>query len=168
MAAQSAVISPAAGEAFAPLRVWSDTVATIAGLEPIAPGWLAATLSALGNWLNWPLRWLSSWIVYGLCVLAVAKLLGAPTTLQRHYAGVSYAYLPLLLLGLTPIPYVGPVFALAGLIWAMVVYVRAVRVVAGFDTLRALVAVVSPALIGLLAALAVAAATAVSILRLFI
>jgi hypothetical protein len=139
-----------AQDLFPALTVWLDTAGTIAGLEPIAPGWVAAFLSALGNWISWPLNWLASWIVYGLGALAVAKLLGAPTTLQRFYAGVSYAFVPLLLLGLIPFPCVGAIVALIAGIWSLVIYVLAVRVVTGFDVLRAFVSVVAPALIAML------------------
>lgn len=168
MAQRAGSTSQDVRDLFAPLSAWMETVEVVAGLEPIAPGWLAASLSALGSWLNWPLNWLSTWIVYGLGVLVFAKFLGAPTTLQRFYAGISYACLPLILLGLSPIPYVGWLMAMVGLIWAIVVLVQAVRVVAGFDALRASVCVISPVLIGLLVALAVAGATAVSVFRLFV
>lgn len=167
MASQWDAMGSLVGQGRAPFSVWREAAETVAGLDPIAPGWLAAFLSALGGWIDWPLRWLTSWIVYGLTVLVIAKLLGAPTTLQRFYAGVSYAYLPLLLLGLTPIPFVGWLFALAAWIWALIVYVRAVRVVAEFDTLRAFVSVISPLLIGLLVSMAIAAASALSVLRLY-
>ncbi len=157
-----------ARDLFPALTAWLDAAGTLGGLEPIAPGWLAAFLSVLGLWISWPLNWLSSWIVYGLGVMAVAKLLGAPTTLQRFYAGVSYAFVPLLLLALTPIPCVGGLLALIAGIWSVVVYVLAVRVVAGFDTLRAFVSVVAPALIVLLIAVFVAGATVTSLVGLFL
>ena len=161
---QTAMPDVFAQDLFPALATLLDTAATIGGLDPVGPGWLAAFLSALGNWLSWPLNWLSSWIVYGLGVLVVAKLLGAPTTLQRFYAGVSYAFVPLLLLALTPIPCVGGLLALVAAIWALIVYVLAVRVVTGFDTLRAFVSVVAPALIALVIGVLLAGAGVFSIL----
>ncbi|NJN82600.1 MAG: hypothetical protein HC802_10235 [Caldilineaceae bacterium] len=81
--------------------VLSDAVNAMVALEPAGlPGWLAATLTALGEWLEWPLRWLAVWIVYGLGVLGTLKLLGATTTLQRYYAISAYAALPLILVGI--------------------------------------------------------------------
>ncbi len=161
---QTALPDVIAQDAFPVLAVLLDTAATIGGLDPVGPGWLAAFLSALGEWLSWPLNWLSSWIVYGLGVLAVAKLLGAPTTLQRFYAGVSYAFVPLLLLALTPIPCAGGLLALIAAIWALIIYVLAVRVVTGFDTLRAFVSVVAPALIVLVIGVLLAGAGVFSLL----
>ncbi len=157
-----------ARDLFPALAAWLDAAGTLGGLEPIGPGWLAAFLSALGLWIRWPLNWLSSWIVYGLGVMAVAKLLGAPTTLQRFYAGVSYAFVPLLLLALTPIPFISGLLTLIAGIWSFVVYVLAVRVVAGFDTLRAFVSVVAPAVIALLIAVVVTGATIASLVGLFL
>src|SRR5690606_17144643 len=43
-----------------PLATMRETAQAVAGLPPsILPGWLAAFLSALGAWINWPLRWLA-------------------------------------------------------------------------------------------------------------
>ena len=164
---QTAMPDVFAQDLFPALAALLDTAATIGGLDPVGPGWLAAFLSALGKWISWPFNWLSSWIVYGLGVLAVAKLLGASTTLQRFYAGVSYAFVPLLLLALTPIPCVGGLLALIAAIWALIVYVLAVRVVTGFDTLRAFVSVVAPALIVLVIGVLLAGAGVFSILSVY-
>ena len=45
---------------------------------------------------------------------------------QNSYARVSYAFVPLLLLALTPIPCVGDLLALVAVIWALIVYVLAI------------------------------------------
>lgn len=141
---------------FAPFVTFWETAQTIAGMSPaLLPGWLAAFLSALGTWINWPLRWLTWWIVYGAAVLATCKLWGAPTTLQRFYALTGYAAIPLLLLGLGPIPCLGPLAQFAGLVWALLVYIAAVRAATGLDAGRATLAVIFPgALVALLSALA--------------
>jgi hypothetical protein len=136
-----------------PLHIWRDTAGTVAGLDPRLPGWIAALLSALGEWINWPLGWLAFWLVYGLGILVVAKLFGARTTLQRFYAATAYAYTPLLLMALSPIPCLGALVSLAGLVWAAVLYVHAVYVVTDLDFGRALLSVLLPAVGALLGGL---------------
>jgi hypothetical protein len=67
-----------------------DALQTLAGLSPaLLPGWLAALLSTVGEWINWPLRWLTWWLVYGTATLLAAKVWGATTTLQRFLAATS-------------------------------------------------------------------------------
>lgn len=126
------------------VQIWTNTTRTIAGLDPIAPAWLAAGLSALGNWLNWPLTWLTIWLVYGLGVLAILKLQGATTTLPHFYGATSYAFVPLVLLGLGVIPYLGLLFSLAGVIWAIVIYGEVVRVLANLPTQRVVLTLLAP------------------------
>ncbi|MCB0045534.1 MAG: hypothetical protein H6642_11255 [Caldilineaceae bacterium] len=137
----------------------TDAVYRVVGLDPRAPAWLAAGLSALGEWISLPLDWLTVWIIYGVGVLAVSHLLGAHTTLQHFFAGTSYTCLPFLLLLLTPIPYLGVLAAGAALVWAAILYVRSVMVVTGLDLGRTLVSVIAPgALVGLLLLLGFGAA----------
>lgn len=130
-------------------------VGAIAGMGSWLPNWLAAGLSALGVWISMPLHWLAIWIVYGLGVLAVAHFMGATTTLQRFYGGVSYAALPLVLLALTPIPWIGPLIGLAALAWAFIIYVRAVQVVTGLETGLAVLSVLLPPVVVALVSLAI-------------
>ncbi len=134
------------------LPLW-ETAQTIAGLPPaLLPGWLAAFLSALGLWINWPLRWLTWWIVYGAAVLLTCKLWAVPTTLQHFYALTGYAAIPLILLGLGPIPCLGAIAQFVGIVWMLLVYIAAVRAATGLDVGRAALAVIFPgALVGLLA-----------------
>lgn len=138
----------------------TDTTRAIVGMGSWLPAWLAAGLSALGVWISMPLHWLAVWILYGLFVLVICHILGATTTLQRFYGGVSYAALPLVLLTLTPIPWIGPLIGLAALVWAFIIYVRAVQVVADLDVGRAMLGVLLPlvimAIIGLIVGLSVA------------
>jgi hypothetical protein len=137
------------------LRALADLFQTVAGLDQPLSGWQAAGLSALGEWLNWPLLWLNRWLVYGLLVMAAAKLLGATNTLQPFYAATGYAAVPLVLTGLVPIPCVGPILAFLGSLWSLAVYVRGVQAATGFTILRSILAVVLPAatlaLVGLIA-----------------
>lgn len=121
-----------------------DSTGVIAGMESWLPAWLAAGLSALGVWISMPLHWLAIWILYGLGVLLFSHFLGATTTLQRFYGGVSYAALPLALLALTPIPWIGPLIGLVALVWAFIIYVRAVQVVADLDVGRAVLSILLP------------------------
>jgi hypothetical protein len=143
-------------ERWEPLAVLLGTGPMLAGLAPaIFPSWLAALLSGLGEWINWPLRWLAWWIVYGAGVMAVAKLLGARVTLQQFYAMTSFAALPLILTGLGPIPCLGQVAVLVSLIATLVVYVAAVRAATELGWGQALLSVLLPggvaALVGLMA-----------------
>jgi hypothetical protein len=148
-----------------PLEVWSNTAHTIAGLDPRLPGWLAALLSALGEWINWPLSWLTLWLVYGLGVLVVCKLFGAPATLQRFYAATAYAFTPLLLMALSPIPCLGALATVVGVIWLVVMYIHAVYVVTGLDMGRAILSVLLPAAFVALLGLVVFGATLFSLVR---
>lgn len=142
-----------------PFEVWVETTGAIAGLDPRLPGWLAALLSALGEWVNWPLSWLTIWLVYGLGILAVSKLLGATgVTLQRFYAATAYAYTPLLLTALTPIPCVGALAGFVAVAWMGVMYIHAVYVVTRLDIGRAILAVVIPAAVAVLVGIVMAGA----------
>lgn len=156
---------PADATSSLPWLAWEETLKSIAGLEPRLPGWLAAGLSALGVWINQPLTWLTYWLVYGLGILLVCKLLGATTTLQRFYAVTSYAYLPLLLTMLQPIPYLGPLAALVAIVWTFVLYVRIVQLLTGLNTGRAVLSVLLPGALGLLVALLAAGAFIISLVR---
>lgn len=122
----------------------THTVQTIAGAEPRMPGVLAAILSALGVWLNTPLSWLAVWMVYGAFVMGLARLMGAANTLQVFYAGTSFAAVPLVLTGLTPIPLAGPVFGFAGSVWAALLYYHLLRYVTKLDVGRALLSMLLP------------------------
>ena len=141
-----------------PMEVWAETARAMAGLDPRLPGWLAALLSALGEWVNWPLGWLTLWLVYGLSILAVCKLFGAGTTLQRFYAATAYAYTPLLLTALSPIPCLGVLAGFIGVVWSAVMYIHAVYVVTGLDMGRAILAVIIPLAAGLLLGVVLAGA----------
>jgi hypothetical protein len=127
------------------LTALADTAGTLAGLQPQLPVWLAAGLTALGEWVNWPLRWLAIWIVYGLGVLAICVLFGATTTLQHFFAATSYAAVPLLLTGLAFIPILGALAVLVGWAWSAVVYAVAVRSITGLDTVRTVLSILAPA-----------------------
>lgn len=123
------------------------TAGLLAGIEPRMPGLLAALLSALGLWLNWPLGWLANWIVYGAVVAGLARLMGAPNNLQTFFAATSFTAVPLVLTGLSPIPFIGPLAGIVGILWAFVLYYQAVRRVTGLDATRTLLSVVLPGVV---------------------
>lgn len=139
---------------------------TLAGLSPaVLPGWLAALLSTVGEWINWPLRWLTWWLVYGTATLLAAKAWGAPTTLQRFLAVTSYAAVPMVLTGLGPIPCLGVLAQIAAWLWMAATYVTSVRAITGLDWGRAMAAVLLPAAIVSIFAFALILAAASTVLR---
>ena len=127
-----------------PLDIAAHTVQTMAGLEPRMPGFFAALLSAMGIWLNWPLTWLTLWIVYGAFVMGLVRIMGANNTLEEYFAATSFAAVPLTLIGLAPLPWLGPLAAIIGMALAFVLYVQIVRYVALHDIGRTLIAVLAP------------------------
>ncbi len=125
----------------------SNTASLMAGIEPRMPGFLAALLSALGLWLNWPLGWLSNWIVYGALTAGLARLLGATSHLQTFFAATSFTAVPLLLTGLTPLPFIGPIAVVAGVVWGFALYYQAFRRVTGLDAARTLLSLLLPVVV---------------------
>ncbi len=119
----------------------------VSGLSPRAPAWVAAGLNALGDWLSLPMRLLALWIVYGLFMLLVAKLFGAGTTLPRFYAALGYVAVPLLLLMLRPLPFVGLIGVVAAILLAIVALYRAVRATTELDGARTLMVMLLPAVL---------------------
>lgn len=129
------------------LAAMSEFYPTVAGLSQPLPGWATGGLSALGEWINWPLQWISLWIIYGAFVMVANKSFGATPTLQHFYAATGYAAVPLLLTGLAPIPCLGWLAVLVGTLWSAVVYIRANQDVTGLSIYRAAAAVLLPALV---------------------
>lgn len=151
---QSNSIAALSPTALTPLmQTWTEAVRTIAGLDPVTPGWLAAGLSALGAWVNWPLNWLTIWLVYGLGVLIATKLQGSTATLPHFYAATSYAFAPLVLFGLQPLPYIGALFGLAGLVWAMIIYAQSVHTLSHLPYRKVVLSLLAPVGIALLLSL---------------
>ncbi len=131
----------------------TDTLQQVAGMSSRLPGFMAGFFSALGLWINTVLDWLGLWIANGAAVLAVAHVFGAQTTLQRFFSTTAYAFLPLVLLTLTPIPCVGPLAGLLALIWAALIYFNAVRSVTGLEMHKVVISALLPGVILILAVL---------------
>ena len=132
-----------------PITIIGTAVQTIAGLPPRMPGVLAGLLSALGMWINTPLYWLTIWIVYGLFVFGLARLMGASNTLQAFYAATAFIAVPLLLTALAPIPVLGPLLVLAALVLAFAVYYKAMRFVTKLDGGRTFLCMLLPLAVGI-------------------
>jgi hypothetical protein len=141
----------------------TDFAPMVAGLPQPLPGWVAGGLSALGEWINWPLQWLSLWLVYGAFVMVVNKAFGATPTLQHFYAATGYAAVPLLLIGLSPIPCLGWLAVVVGILWSVIVYIRANQDVTGLATYQAAAAVFLPAALLFLLVLMLLGASAFSV-----
>lgn len=124
--------------------VMGDFFQQMAGMEPRLPGFLAGFFSALGAWVNIPVILLTLWIAYGAGVLAVTHLAGAKTTLQRFFAATSYAFVPLALNILTPIPWVGGLIGLIAVVGFFLLYVRAVATITSLETSKAVLATLLP------------------------
>jgi hypothetical protein len=104
-------------------------------------------------------------LVYGAAVLLASKAWGAPTTLQQFFSITSYAAVPMILIGLGPIPCLGTLAqAIAG-IWMLTVYIVSVRTATGLDWGRAAVSVILPGALVLLFGAILLLATATTFLR---
>jgi hypothetical protein len=135
------------------VQLWTEAVRMIAGLSPVAPGWLAAGLSSLGAWVNWPLNWLTIWLVHGLGVLIATKVQGATVTLPHFYAATSYAFAPLVLFGLQPLPYIGVLFGLVGFVWAVIIYAQSVQTLSHLPYRKVVLSLLAPLIVALLLSL---------------
>jgi hypothetical protein len=149
-----------------PLAQIGETWQTLAGLRPaVLPGWMAGLLTSLGEWINWPLRWLTWWLVYGAAVLLAAKVWHAPTTLQQFFSITSYAAVPMILTGLGPIPCLGALAQAVAVLWMLAVYGTSVRTATGLDWGRTAVAVILPGAVALLFAAILLLASATTVWR---
>lgn len=92
-----------------------------------------ANLLALGTWLSLPVRLITLWLVGGLPVMIVARMLGAHFTLTRFYAATAYAFLPFLLLLLAPFSSIGAAVVIVAFIWFAVAYALALHEAMGTD-----------------------------------
>lgn len=135
---------------------WVDRASALSGislhaLSPLATADYQAlprsttTLLAIGTWLTLPVRLMTLWLVGGLPVMVVARMLGSHCTLPRFYSATAFAFLPFVLLLLAPFPAIGAAVTIVALLWFALVYALAVHVAMGTDwghTLVVLLAVV--------------------------
>lgn len=128
----------------------------IASLPSPLPKGVAGFFSALGRWLTTAFGQLMSFLAYGVWVLLFAKLLGGNGGVDRFFGLTALFAVPNLLGIFAPIPCVGPMIALVGSIWGIVVYVKAVQVSQRITVGRAIVAALLPAAILIVIALLVA------------
>lgn len=118
------------------------TVQSAAGGEP----WLWA----LGAWLGAPVRMLTLWLAGGLSIFVAARMFGAQNTLPRFFAATSYAFLPLLLMALLPVPFVGVIALMAGLALFLIMYAQGVQVATQMEWGHVLISLLAPLVLYLL------------------
>jgi hypothetical protein len=110
---------------------------------------------------------LGGWLFYGALVLIAVNLLGGSAKLPNFLGMVSLYVIPSLLRLLQPVPCVGWLLALIGVIWSVVIYVKAVSVATDLDAGRAVLAVFAPAVAILLLGLLVAILATIWLILLF-
>jgi hypothetical protein len=140
------------------MPLYKNMVADIVQIQAPLPRGISGFLQALGLWLTGALSSIAGWMVYGAMVLVVVNLLGGSAKLPDFLGMVSLYAVPTLL-GLLAallrlfgsVPILGWLLGalafllgLAAIIWAVVVYIKAVAVASGLDTGRAILAVIAP------------------------
>jgi hypothetical protein len=116
----------------------------IASIEAPLPRGITGLFEAVGSWLSRALAAITGWLAYGALVLIAANLLGGGAKLPEFYGMVSLYAIPALLGLLAPVPCLGALLAVIGMIWSIVVYIKAVSVTTDLDTGRSIVAVIAP------------------------
>lgn len=94
---------------------------------------ITTSLLAIGTWISLPVRLITLWLVGGLPVMVVARMLGSHCTLPRFYSATAFAFLPFVLLLLASIPAIGAAVTIVALLWFALVYALAVHVAMGTD-----------------------------------
>jgi hypothetical protein len=130
-----------------------NMIVDITAIRAPLPRGVSGFLTALGGWLTRAAGAIGGWLLYGALVLVTANLLGGGATLREFYGTSALYVIPGLLAILQPVTCVGPLLALVGTIWSIVVYVKATQVVTGLDLGRSTVAVLAPAVVLVLAGL---------------
>ena len=120
-------------------------VVEISRIRAPLPQGVSGFLQAAGNWLSGAAGALGGWLLYGALVLFTANLLGGGARLREFYGMVALYAIPGLLAFFQPVDCIGPLLALVGTIWGIVVYVKATSVVSGLDGVRSTIAVLAPA-----------------------
>jgi hypothetical protein len=142
-------------------------ISRIVSIKPPLGHGISGLLEAVGTWVSQALAAIGGWLFYGALVLIAVRLLGGMARLPEFLGMVSLYVIPGLLGLLSPVPCLGAILALAGTIWGIVVYVKAVSVSSGLDTGRSILAVFAPLLVIILLSLVVAVLFALWLVILF-
>lgn len=119
----------------------------LANADTPLPRGFVGLFQSVGSWVSRALSALGGWLFYGALVLIAVNLLGGSARLPDFLGMVALYSIPGLLALFSPIPCLGAFLALIGMVWGIVVYVKAVSVVSELDMARSLVAVVAPFLV---------------------
>jgi hypothetical protein len=148
-------------------QVGMDIGQQIDALPMPLPRAISAFLQALGAWISATIAPIGPWLGYGILVLLFAKLAGGRGILN-HFFGLTALYAVPNLLGIFNfIPFVGPALSLLGLIWGVVVYVRAVQISQEFTAGKAMLITLLPVLIVLLLGACIGSMGLFSLVNLF-
>ena len=121
-------------------------ISDITSIKPLLGQGISGLFQAVGSWVSRALAAIGGWLFYGALVLIAVRLLGGTAKLPEFLGMVSLYIIPGLLGLLSPVPCLGSILLLVGMIWSIVVYVKAVSVTSGLDAGRSIVAVFAPAL----------------------
>jgi hypothetical protein len=119
----------------------------ISQVQAPLPQGIVGFFNAFGSWLNGVLGAIGGWLFYGALVLFAVNALGGSVKMRDFYGTVALYVVPGLLGILSPVRCIGGLLGLVGLIWGIVIYVKATSVVSGLDGGRATVAVLAPAVV---------------------
>jgi hypothetical protein len=125
-------------------------IADLAKITTPLPRGVSGFFGALGVYLSRVLAALGGWMLYGAMILVAVNLLGGSAKLAEFLGMTSLYIIPGLLGLLSPIPCLGGILVLAGTIWSILVYVKAVSVASGLDAVKTVLAVFAPAIVLLL------------------
>lgn len=144
------------------IRFGFDIARKVEALPTIVPKPINRIFEALGRWSSRPFAGstlplgaaaLGTWLGYGLWVMLFAKLLGGRGTLVGFFGATSLYAAPHLLGILGFVPVLGSVLGVIAYVWGAAIYVKGTAVSHQLSVERALLAVLLPALIALLAAI---------------
>jgi hypothetical protein len=129
------------------MDIITSMVTEIVSADIFLPRGIGGFLGAVGRYVSAALASLGGWIFYGALVLIAVNLLGGSAKLPDFLGMVSLYVIPGLLGLLRPVPCLGAFLALLGLIWGIVVYVKAVSVASDLDLGRSVLAFFTPLIV---------------------
>jgi hypothetical protein len=129
------------------IDVITSMVTEIVSVDTFLPRGVSGFLGAVGRYVTAALASLGGWIFYGALVLIAVNLLGGTARLPDFLGMVSLYVIPGLLGLLRPVPCLGAFLAFLGLIWGIVVYVKAVSVASDLDLGRSVLAFFTPLIV---------------------